>query len=120
MNEELLDIRINSKEGYNVSMENNLFVILDTQLTDELVNEGYARELISKVQQMRKNNGYEMMDNINIYYDAPYEIEKAVNIHKDYIMKETLAVSIEKTKKDNMITENLNGTDACILLEKIN
>ncbi len=118
VDEEMLDIRISSKEGYNVSMENNLFTILNTNLTSELLNEGYAREFISKVQQMRKNNGYEMMDNIKIFYDGSEEIEKAVNEYNEYIMKETLAVSIEKVKDDSFEKQNLNGYDTGIKLEK--
>ena len=119
VDEEMLDIRISSKEGYNVSMENNLFTILDTNLTSELLNEGYAREFISKVQQMRKNNGYEMMDNIKIFYDGNEEIEKAVDSYKEYIMKETLAVSIEEVQDDSFEKQNLNGHDTGIKLEKI-
>jgi isoleucyl-tRNA synthetase len=120
VNEELLDIRIDSKEGYNISMENNLFVILDTNLDEELINEGFAREFISKVQQMRKNNGYEMMDNIKIYYDGPEEIEEAVKLFKEYIKKETLAVEIKNEKRDDFKTENLNGKETGIKLEKVN
>ncbi len=120
IDEELLDIRIDSKEGYNISMENNLFVILDTNLDEELINEGYAREFISKVQQMRKNNGYEMMDNIEIYYNGPEEIEKAVEIYEDYIKKETLAVKIINEVREDFKTENLNGKDTGLKLEKIN
>jgi isoleucyl-tRNA synthetase len=119
VNEELLDIRIDSKEGYNISMENNLFVILDTNLDDELINEGYAREFISKVQQMRKNNGYEMMDNIKIFYKGPEEIEKAVKLYEDYIKTETLAVEIVKEERDDYKTENLNGKETGLKLEKI-
>ena len=91
-------VSISSKEGFDVAMENNLFVILDTTLTKELENEGYAREFISKVQQMRKNNGYEVLDNINIYYDGVDEIEEAINEYEDFIKSETLALTIERVK----------------------
>jgi isoleucyl-tRNA synthetase len=117
--EDMLDIRITSKEGFNVSMENNLFVILDTNLDDDLVNEGYAREFISKVQQMRKSNGYEMMDNIEISYKGPAEIDNAVEVHKDYIMKETLALKIEVKDGLDCEVQNLNGHDTCIELKKV-
>lgn len=111
-------VTISSKEGFDVAMENNLFVILDTTLTPELINEGYAREFISKVQQMRKNNGYEMLDNINIYYDGDKDIEEAINIYREYIMKETLAVSIEKVNDDSFEKQDLNGHETGIKLEK--
>ena len=112
-------ISIKAKEGFTVAMENNLFVILDTTLTQELIDEGYAREFISKVQQMRKNNGYEMMDNIRIYYDGDEDIAKAVNVHYEYIKSETLAISIERVKDDGMEKYNLNDHMTGIRLEKV-
>lgn len=112
-------INIASKEGFDVGMENNLFVILDTTLTDELVNEGYAREFISKVQQMRKAQDFEMMDNINIYFNGNAEIDKAVDLFKDYIMSETLAKSVEKTDEEGLEIHNLNGQDTGIKVERI-
>ncbi|SDY77118.1 Isoleucyl-tRNA synthetase [Proteiniborus ethanoligenes] len=116
---DLVMITITAKEGFTVSMENNHFVILDTTLTEELVNEGFAREFISKVQQMRKNNGYEMMDNIKIYYHGDDEIEKAVNIYREYIMKETLALSIEKVQDNSFEKHNLNDHETGLKLEKL-
>jgi isoleucyl-tRNA synthetase len=116
--EDMLDIRITSKEGFNVSMENNLFVILDTNLDDELINEGYAREFISKIQQMRKTNGYEMMDNIDIYFKGSEEIIKAVELYKEYILKETLAIKVELKESLDCEVQNLNGQDTCIEINK--
>jgi len=92
-------VTISAKEGFTVAMENNLFVILETTLTRELLDEGYAREFISKVQQMRKNNGYEMMDRIKIYYDGDDEIANAINIHREYIMGETLGRIFRTSKR---------------------
>ncbi|QXM05514.1 isoleucine--tRNA ligase [Crassaminicella indica] len=112
-------ITISAKEGFTVQMQNNLFVILETTLTQELIDEGFAREFISKVQQMRKNNGYEMMDKIRIYFDGDDEITKAINIHKDYIMQETLAESIEMVSDNSFEQQNLNGHKTGIKLERI-
>ncbi|WDV45582.1 isoleucine--tRNA ligase [Clostridiaceae bacterium M8S5] len=112
-------ININAKEGFTVSMENNLFVILDTTLTEDLLNEGYVREFVSKVQQMRKSNQYEMMDNIVIYYESDEVIEKAVDNYGDYIKSETLAVDIKQVKKDDMTKQDLNGHEAYIALERV-
>lgn len=113
-------VTISAKEGFDVAMENNLFVILDTTLTKELLNEGYAREFISKVQQMRKTNGYEVLDNIKIYYDGDDEIEEAVKVFEDFIKTETLAVSIERVEDDSFEKQDLNGHMTGIKLEKIN
>lgn len=112
-------VTISAKEGFTVAMENNLFVILETTLTQELIDEGYAREFISKVQQMRKNNGYEMMDRIEIYYDGDDEIAKGVDTHREYIMGETLAEVLERVKDESFEKQDLNGHDTGIKLEKI-
>ncbi len=108
-----------AKEGFTMIVENNLFVILDTTLTKELIDEGYARELVSKVQQMRKNNGYEMMDRIKIYFDGDEEIAEAVKLYGDYIKKETLADDIERVKDADLEKQNLNGHETGLKLEKL-
>ncbi|KXG74901.1 isoleucine--tRNA ligase [Thermotalea metallivorans] len=114
-----VQITIFAKEGFTVEMANNLFVILDTTLTQALIDEGYAREFISKVQQMRKNHDYEMMDHIRIYFDGDDEIAHAVEIHKDYIMHETLAVSIERVSDPTLEKQNLNDHDTGIRIERV-
>ena len=101
-----------------MTTENNLFIILDTTLTKELVEEGYAREFISKIQQMRKNNDYEMMDRINIYYDGDDEIANAVSAFREYIMTETLADKIERVKDSSLETQDLNGHETGMKVEK--
>ena len=120
LDDQLLDIRISAKEGYDVATGNNLFTIIDTNLSKELLNEGYAREFISKVQQMRKNNGYEMMDRIRIFYSSSPEIDKAVNDFEDFIKEETLSDLISVSKEEGMEVQNLNGIDTGMKLEKIN
>ncbi len=118
--EEYVEVNIEAKEGFNVSMEGNLFVILNTKLTQELIDEGFAREFISKVQQMRKNNDYEMMDNIKVYFNADGDVTKALDVHKDYIMKETLAVSMEQKESDDSFESyDLNEHDTKIKVEKV-
>ncbi|QSX04707.1 isoleucine--tRNA ligase [Sedimentibacter sp. zth1] len=118
--EDMLDIRIAAKEGYDVEMSNNLFVIIDTNLTKELIDEGYAREFVSKIQQMRKTNGYEMMDNIKIFFNGNEEISNAVDIFTDFIKSETLAIEITKTDDTSFEVQNLNGIETGIKLEKVN
>lgn len=117
--EDMLDIRIAAKEGYDVEMDNNLFVIMDTNLSEELIREGYAREFVSKVQQMRKNNGYEMMDNIKIFYNGNEQIDDAVKVFNDFIKTETLAVEVNKTDDTSYEVQNLNGIETGLKLEKI-
>ncbi len=112
-------VTIESKEGFDVAMENNLFVILDTTLTPELINEGYAREFVSKIQQMRKNNGYEVLDNINIFYDGSDEIKEAIDEFEEFIKSETLAKSIERVIEEGLEKQDLNGQMTGIRLERI-
>ncbi len=119
VNKENVLITITAKEGFNVATENNLFVILDTTLTQELIDEGLARELISKVQQMRKNNDYEVTDNIRIFLDADDAVSRAVENFEDYIKTETLAVEIIRTKDESFDKTNLNDHMTGIRLEKI-
>ncbi|MBQ6496077.1 MAG: isoleucine--tRNA ligase [Firmicutes bacterium] len=114
---DMVDVKITAKDGFAVGMENNVFTILDTTITPELESEGLARELISKVQQMRKQNDYEMMDNIHIYVDADEDVKAAIETHRDYIMKETLALAIEE--KEGLDTVNLNGHKTGLDIERV-
>ena len=114
---DMVDIRISSKEGFNVGMENNNFIILDTTLTDELIKEGLARELISKVQNIRKENDYEIMDRIVLYYNTDELVEESINEFDEFIKKETLSLQI--VKKDNIEKSyDLNGHETYIEIEK--
>ena len=96
--EEYVLINISAKEGFNVSMQNNVFVLLETELNEELVNEGFAREFISKVQQLRKAANFEVLDNIVIDYCSDDEVAKAVAEFEDYIKSETLAVELNRVE----------------------
>lgn len=91
---DMVDIRIDAKEGFDVGMFNNNFVILNSSLTPELINEGIAREIVSKVQTMRKNMGLELTDRINIYYEASDKVNTAIEEFSDYIKRETLAIKL--------------------------
>lgn len=119
-NSEHVLIQINAKEGFTVKMENNRFIILDTHLSDALIEEGYARELISRVQQMRKANDFEMMDQITIYYHAPLVFENAVKVHADYIMSETLATQLVAldVNETRLEMHQLNGHEVGVFVEK--
>ena len=117
---DMLDIRINSKEGFNASNEGNNFIILNTTLTDELIDEGIVREFVSKVQQIRKTNDYEMMDNINIYYSHNDEFNKSIKNYIDFIKKETLAIDLIESDENYENTYDINGIELGIRLEKRN
>ena len=118
ISEELVDVRVTAKEGFAVGTDRGVFVILDTQLTPQLISEGLARELISKVQQMRKQKNFDMMDNINIAVRCDDESKAAFDEHREYIMKETLAVSLGYTEAA-LEEFKLNGHVTGIAVEKV-
>ena len=110
---DMVEIRITSKEGFNVGMENNNFIILDTTLTEDLILEGIAREMISKVQQLRKNKDFNVEDRITLYYKGDKDIEECVSKFNEYIKAETLSLDI--IKKDNLNDKyDLNGHECYI------
>lgn len=115
---EYIDLRISAKEGFDVQMENGVFLILDTKLDQALIDEGYVREFISKIQNMRKTTGLEVMDRIKIAYKGTEAIEKAVGEYKDIIMNETLADSLE-VKEVQGEEFDLNGEITKIGIEKV-
>ena len=113
---DMVDVRIDSKEGFNVGMENNKFIILNTELTRELILEGLAREFVSKVQNMRKTNGYEIADRIKVFYNGDEDILDALETFKDYVMDETLATVYEVKDVEEVV--DINGHDVKLMIEK--
>ena len=118
INHEMVEIKINVKEGFCSSSDSKTFVILNTELTNELILEGYAREIIRKVQSLRKEADLNIIDKIKIYYDGPSEVDEAINNHLEYIKNETLAIEITKQENLDSICE-LNDIEASIKIEKI-
>lgn len=115
---DLVDVRVTAKEGFAVGTERGVFVLLDTQLSPELVAEGLARELVSKVQQLRKQKDFEMMDHIELTVTCDEEAKEAFETHRDYIMKETLSDSFRYV--DDLPEEfRLNGHQAGISVCRI-
>ena len=106
----MVDIRVESKEGFNASSLGNNFIILNTTLTKDLINEGIARELISKVQQLRKNYDFDILDRIDILYEENKEFEEAIHDYVDFVKKETLCDNLVKVDNLSEVT-NLNGIE---------
>lgn len=115
---DFVEVKISAKEGFDVIMENNLFIILDTELNEELLNEGYVREFVSKIQQLRKKKDLDILDNIKISYKSDDEVEKAIEADKEFIKSETLALEVVNEDNDAEV-ENLNGHDIKINIEKM-
>lgn len=115
------DIEIHSEdiEGWLVANENNITVALDTSLNDELINEGIAREFINRIQNLRKDSGYEVTDRINIFFNCDENVKNAIENLSDYIKNETLSETIEFTKSDDSFNKvDLIDKDIKIKIEK--
>ena len=103
-------ITMQGKEGYAFAGEGEVGVVLDTTITPELKEEGYLREILSKVQNMRKDKGFEVLDKINLYVSGNDMLEEVVKKYSNEIKRETLALSIEYNKQKNTYTDtNING-----------
>ena len=118
VSKDYLDIRITAKEGFDVEIDGNVFVILDTEITEDLKDEGYAREFISKIQNLRKDSGFEVTDRINISYEADADLAKSLDKFAEDIKKETLADKLEKTDLSVEKTP-LNDKEIKISLERL-
>jgi isoleucyl-tRNA synthetase len=115
---DMVEVRITSKDGFEANMQNNLFIILNTTLNQDLLDEGIARELVSKVQQMRKSNDFDIIDRIHIYYNGNDEFKRVVNKYNDFIKQETLAEEIiyKESAREQI---NLNGLDVSLEVSKV-
>lgn len=100
-------ITVLNKDGYSVQSGGGITVILDVTLTPELIEEGYMREIVSKVQTMRKDSGFEVTDHIALYYDGDAEIEAVIEKYKDEIAGDVLADRVEK--KSDLEKRDVNG-----------
>ncbi len=114
---DMVEIRFTAKDGFNVGMENNNFIILNTELTPELINEGIARELVSKIQNIRKTLEYNVADRIKVVFNVSDAIKEAITKHQEYIQNETLATEISY---DNNLAKDLdlNGEEIGIKVTK--
>ncbi len=114
---DMVELRVSSKDGFNASHEGNLFIILNTKLDDKLIEEGIARELVSKVQNLRKESNFNIVDRINLYYEADDFVKQSIIDFEEFIKKETLSINIEAA--NNLDKEiDLNGHNTKIKIER--
>jgi len=109
-------------EGYAVESDGSVTVVLATSLSQSLVDEGFARELISKIQNMRKATGLEVTDRINVTLKSSEAIRKAVDKHDELIRHETLAEEVlfeEGSPPEGFKEWNVNGEKTAISVVKI-
>lgn len=97
-------------EGYVSENDNGITVVLDTNLTDELLEEGFVREIISKIQTMRKEAGFEVMDKIKVTYEGSGKAESVFAKYADVIGREVLAEGVTKAEPSGYVKEwKING-----------
>ncbi|HIZ43733.1 MAG TPA: isoleucine--tRNA ligase [Firmicutes bacterium] len=107
------------KDGYVSEEDKDLTVVLDTNLTPELLEEGFVREIISKVQTMRKEAGFEVTDHINLYQDENEKISEILKKYTDEIKSEVLAEQISIGKVAGYEKDwNINGEHVMLGVEK--
>ena len=121
LNSDNLLITMQGKEGFAFSGEGEIGVVLDTHITDELKKEGYVREILSKVQNMRKDKGFEVLDNINLYISGNAMLEEVIKQNAELIKHDTLAINIIYNQDRKEYTEtNINGETLNIDVEVVN
>ena len=109
------------KPGFSAQMEGEVTVVLDCNLTPELIAEGYQREMVSKLQNMRKDAGFEVSDRIDVTYEAGDELAAAIEAGRDFIMQSVLATSFARAAvPEGAVSQewDLNGKKAVLSVRK--
>jgi isoleucyl-tRNA synthetase len=107
--------------GWLVETDGSMTVALDTEITPELRNEGFAREFVNRIQNMRKDAGFQVTDRIKIYYSGTNVLTTALESMRAYIASETLAVEMLSTLHagESSSSENINGEACDISIERV-
>ncbi len=116
-----VEIITQSAEGLAVQKDSDLTVALDLKITQDLQIEGLAREFVNRVQNMRKNAGFDVIDRINIYYQTTDILKKAIDTQSSYICHETLAENLASNSGNATYTEDwkIDEIEIKIGIEKI-
>jgi len=118
-----VDIITQDIPGWLIAGMDNLTVALDVTLTPELIEEGIARDLVNRIQNLRKDKGFEVTDKINLKIEKNTEISDAIQNNYDYICSETLAESLDLTEQlsdDDIIRVELaDKLEASLIIEKV-
>ena len=120
LTEEDLLIETAQTEGYVSESDGETSVVLDTNLTPELIEEGFVREIISKIQTMRKEAGFEVMDKIVVYAHGNDKIQDVMKVHEDEIKSEVLADEMVLGETDGYVKEwNINKEAVTMGVKKL-
>jgi isoleucyl-tRNA synthetase len=119
LNKENLLVTMQGLEGFAFAGEGQIGVVLDTHITEELREEGHLREIISKIQNMRKESGFEVADKINLYVGANELLEAVVKKFEDVIKRETLTVDVVFNAEKQYVETNINGEKLNLTVEVV-
>ena len=120
LTEEDLLIEMTQKEGYVSEADQTVTVVLDTNLTEELIEEGNVAEVISKLQTMRKDAGFEVMDHIYVYVNGNDKLAELIQKNSTVIKGKVLAESITMDQADGYVKEwNINGANVVLGVKKL-
>ena len=117
-----IDMQTQNREGFFVEVDAKKFVALSTALTHALVLEGMARELVNKIQNMRKDADFNVSDRIKLSVNTSSElVAEAFEMHRDYILTETLTTAIVESPSEKAFSldQNLNGEPATLSVEQV-
>ncbi len=122
LNTDDVEVIRNEEEGFAVESEGPVTVALATTLTADLIGEGFARELVNKIQNMRKTSGFEVTDRIEVRLSGTERLVGAVRQHEEFIRRETLADRMDVTAEDELADGaewNINGEPSRIAVAKV-
>lgn len=120
LNSENLLVTMQGKEGFTFSGEGEIGVVLDTHITEELKEEGMVREILSKVQNMRKERDFEVLDHIILYVAGDEKIENIIKKNEATIKRDTLTEKVVyHQEREDYATNNINGESLDIDVEVI-
>ena len=120
LSSENLLVTMQGKDGFAFAGNGEIGVVIETEITPELREEGYLREILSKVQNMRKDSGFEVMDNINLYVSGNEMLEKIVEKFEDTIKHDTLGKNIYYNEPNKEYQDvPINGENLKIFVELV-
>ena len=119
LNSERLLVTMQGLEGYAFAGEGEMGVVLDTNITEELKEEGNVREVLSKIQNMRKESGFEVADKIRIYVSGNEMLENIIKKFEEQIKRDTLAVEVVYNSKREHNAVKINGEELEVAVEKL-
>ncbi|MGH4138409.1 isoleucine--tRNA ligase [Clostridium sp.] len=119
LNSENLLVTMQGLEGHAFAGEGEMGVVLDTDITEELKEEGNLREILSKIQNMRKESGFEVSDKIRLYVSGNEMLQNVIAKFEEQIKRDTLSVEVVYNDKKEYNTVKINGEDLELTVEKV-